>query len=60
MDGFLLVVGDSMAGKSRPAYEAMRTNGYLGADGVTGQTWMISGHRVVVLATLRAHLQDEF
>ncbi|TCO58331.1 hypothetical protein EV192_105396 [Actinocrispum wychmicini] len=49
-----------MAGKSRPAYEAMRTNGYLGADGVTGQTWMISGHRVVVLATLRAHLQDEF
>ena len=93
---FVLVVGDSTAGKSRLAYEAMRTclprhfcvrpadtaalaaaivvakqkrrsvlwlddlDEYLGADGLTRSDLDDLGHRVVVLATLRAHLRDEF
>ncbi len=94
--GFVLVVGDSTAGKSRLAYEAMRAclprhvcvrpadsaalaaavvvvkqkrrsvlwlddlDEYLGADGLTRSDLNDLGHRVVVLATLRAHLRDEF
>ncbi|WP_233223706.1 tetratricopeptide repeat protein [Amycolatopsis sp. CA-128772] len=93
--GFVLVVGDSTAGKSRLAYEAMRSclprhvcvrpvdsaalpaaigiatrkrrsvlwlddlDQYLGADGLTRSDVDGLGPRVVVLATLRAHLRDE-
>ncbi|RSM37933.1 hypothetical protein DMA12_34825 [Amycolatopsis balhimycina DSM 5908] len=94
--GFVLVVGDSTAGKSRLAYEAMRAclpqhacvrpidsaalaaaivvakqkrrsvlwlddlDEYLGADGLTRSDLDGLGDRVVVVATLRAHLRDEF
>jgi hypothetical protein len=94
--GFVLIVGDSTAGKSRLAYEAMRAclprhvcvrpidsaalvaaivvakqkrrsvlwlddlDEYLGPDGLTRSDLNDLEHRVVVLATLRAHLRDEF
>lgn len=94
--GFVLVVGDSTAGKSRLAYEAMRAclprhvcvrpmdsaalaagivaakqkrrsvlwlddlDEYLGAGDLTRADIDDLGDRVVVLATLRAHLRDEF
>ncbi|CAM3539752.1 tetratricopeptide repeat protein [Kibdelosporangium persicum] len=94
--GFVLVVGDSTAGKTRLAFEAMRAclprhvcvrpadsvalaagiaaarqkrpsvlwlddlDEYLAGGGLSRAALRDLGDRVVVLATMRAHLRDEF